>query len=1138
MGRPGCSSCCEESKKGCIISTYDVCYLGIEGLRCEREDPSASTDDEDIQKRIGDYIKSLAGKQFQYGGFDIPNVTDDGLVQYKECKSDYAEYSSYATPWLFPVTFLSPDLGIAHIDEGKDEDGNDIKEGANFSPHRNGLDVQDSQMVGTHIPRKWTVYLKSLDDDDTGVIKIENEWDFDSNWDEKYISFVYHGEKYGFDDFHREIKCKNRNNYKAEIPQKLYEKWEEKYIEAINPDEDPDMKTTIKVIKTVYFRTFYRSISGLSKKKKSVPVVIKYTLNNDGSPVDLGIEDEDFGRKGRIEANEIYLYCWDYDDNRKKWLPLHAARKAMGPHLPDYTLEDDFNAGFGQGDGDLVQTSFDFLTAGTYDEFAWCLTYPFMTHTDGFAPGGEIRVNQSGPIVDGVRQMTDKMPTNEVYEEYEELLSGQLRRGVSITNIPSHEVGARHFGESAFKCIVVQSEEFLILNPYVKNIMIEDEWFDHYDYEYPTLAEEVDGIDDAEEERDEAKLRDGIVNKHTDPKLTPVEKPEKPERDDFPEGEGGDEEFEEAMEEYEEKLEEYNKYLEDLLENYKILKRLWGDTDFSTNDTGDGSTAIFTYRDVKINLEKDIPQTIYTTYAPLGLWNHNATPISRDDLNDPNVPQCGTIDAAVGGVGDTAKDIEFPRQQQVPAFGEGVADEDSVLSAPDTIEEYEDTDKLKNPLFRNAEHAYYQPQSFFGLLVNDKYDTSSGTGTGGAKGDRLRDVIVVKLRSMRAVPQDKVDEMLEHGLVWYPIGGCDLLSITDSVIGVSGQPETLTLSNGDECDISEVESASDIFTYAMGDSTYQLQTSYLHGMFRNPFYYRVRSISLINPERDVYPDHEGGPDSAEIHVDDIAYVNQDLKRGSIVITHDGKEHLNPTRIKLTGTSSWTKLPEDERCPENEDEDENTSFVKVLAYGGQPGDPSAIDGNATMYALGGGRECRGFLSSDDDEQDFFLEALPLHGLKAKNVGESFGKICNLSENAIVLTPRVSFANASRTETSACCAAMLEKEEEEEGTFSSGGSSIDSICPEGGAREMFFDDNIVYPTAGLNIMKIYRELTLENNFTFNADGGVKTQIEQTFKGSQKPNFGYLFGTYLTLEFELEQLAPAKDNWGTESANENEQ
>jgi len=1119
MGRPGCSSCCDkESKEGCIISTYDVCYLDIEGLRCEREDPSASTDDEDIQKRIGDYIKSLAGKQFQYGGFDIPNVTDDGLVQYKECKSDYAEYSSYATPWLFPVTFLSPDLGIAHIDEGKDEDGNDIKEGANFSPHRNGLDVQDSQMVGTHIPRKWTIYLKSLDDDDTGVIKIENEWDFDSNWDEKYISFVYHGEKYGFDDFHREIKCKSRNNYKAEIPQKLYEKWEEKYIEAINPDEDPDMKTTIKVIKTVYFRTFYRSISGLSKKKKSVPVVIKYTLNNDGSPVDLGIEDEDFGTKGRIEANEIYLYCWDYDDNRKKWLPLHAARKAMSPHLPDYNLNNDQSFGFGQGDGDLVQTSFDFLTAGTYDEFAWCLTYPFMTHTDGFAPGGEIRVNQSGPIVDGVRQMTDKMPTNEVYEEYEELLSGQLRRGVSITNIPSHEVGARHFGESAFKCIVVQSEEFLILNPYVKNIMIEDEWFDHYDYEYPTLAEEVDGIDDAEEERDEAKLRDGIVNKYTDPKLTPVEKPEKPERDDFPEGEDGDEGFEEAMEEYEEKLEEYNKYLEDLLENYKILKRLWGDTDFSTNDTGDGSTAIFTYRDVKINLEKDIPQTIYTTYAPLGLWNHNATPISRAGLNDPNVPQCGTIDAAVGGVGDTAKDIEFPRQQQVPASTS--ADEDSVLSAPDTIEEYEDTNKLKNPLFRNAENAYYQPQSFFGLLVNDAYATSSGTETGGTKGDRLRDVIVVKLRSMRAVPQDKVDEMLEHGLVWYPIGGCDLLSITDSVIGVSGQPETLTLSNGDECDISEVESASDIFTYAMGDSTYQLQTSYLHGMFRNPFYYRVRSISLINPERDVYPDHEGGPDNAEIHVDDIAYVNQDLKRGSIVITHDGKEHLNPTRIRLTGTSSWTKLPEDERCPENEDEDENTSFVKVLAYGGQPGDPSAIDGNATMYALGGGRECRGFLSSDDDEQAFFLEALPLHGLKAKNVGESFGKICNLSENAIVLTPRVSFANASRTETGACCDFALEEESEEateaqenddsvldpdgnpvgDGTGGSSGFNrliINRFCEDGSVSERFFDDNIVYPTAGLNIMKIYRELTLENNFTFNADGGVKTQIEQAFK-----------------------------------------
>ena len=124
MGRPGCSSCCEESKKGCIISTYDVCYLGNadEGLRCEREDPSASTDDEDIQKQIGNYIKSLADKQFEYGGFDIPNVTEEGLVQYKECKGDFAEYSSYATPWLFPVTFLSPDLGIAHIDEGKDED--------------------------------------------------------------------------------------------------------------------------------------------------------------------------------------------------------------------------------------------------------------------------------------------------------------------------------------------------------------------------------------------------------------------------------------------------------------------------------------------------------------------------------------------------------------------------------------------------------------------------------------------------------------------------------------------------------------------------------------------------------------------------------------------------------------------------------------------------------------------------------------------------------------------------------------------------------------------------------------------------------------------------------------------------------
>ncbi len=414
---------------------------------------------------------------------------------------------------------------------------------------------------------------------------------------------------------------------------------------------------------------------------------------------------------------------------------------------------------------------------------------------------------------------------------------------------------------------------------------------------------------------------------------------------------------------------------------------------------------------------------------------------------------------------------------------------------------------------------------------------------------------------MRAVPQDKVDEMLEHGLVWYPIGGCDLLSITDSVIGVSGQPETLTLSNGDECDISEVESASDIFTYAMGDSTYQLQTSYLHGMFRNPFYYRVRSISLINPERDVYPDHEGGPDNAEIHVDDIAYVNQDLKRGSIVITHDGKEHLNPTRIRLTGTSSWTKLPEDERCPENEDEDENTSFVKVLAYGGQPGDPSAIDGNAAMYALGGGRECRGFLSSDDDEQAFFLEALPLHGLKAKNVGESFGKICNLSENAIVLTPRVSFANANRTETGACCDFALEVESEEateaqendnsvldpdgnpvgDGTGGSSGFNgliINRFCEDGSVSERFFDDNIVYPTAGLNIMKIYRELTLENNFTFNAEGGEKTQIEQACKGSQKPNFGYLYGTYLTREFELEQLAPAKDNWGTESANENEQ
>ena len=1102
MGRPGCSSCCEQGKEGCTINTYSVCYLGGEDLRCEREDPDAPAGN--VQDQIGDYIESLVDKQFQYGGFDIPNVTSKGLVEYNECKSDYAEYSSYGTPWLFPVTFLSPELGIAHIDKGEDEDGEDIEEGANFSPYRNGLS-DFTQMVGTHVPQKWTIYLKSLDENQPDVIKIENEWDGQSDWDNEYLVFVYQGEKYGFGDFQSEIKCSNGNALTAEIPKELRDKWQEKYKEAINPNEDPDMETNITVSKTVFFRTFYRRITGLSKKKKFVPVVIKFTLNNDGSPVDLGIPDEDLGRIGRIENNEIYLYCWDYDDDRKKWLPLNSARRAMAPYLPGLEAGDAFQTYNG-----IAQTSFDFLAAGTYDEFAWCLTYPFMTHTDGFGRGEPIEVNQSGPRIDGVKQMTNTMPLNDVYEDYEQLLSGQVRRGVSITDIRARNVGTAHFSEDSFKCIAVESEDFVILNPYVKNMMIKDEWFEHYDYEYPTLAEE-------DEQRDDAKLRDGIVNKYTDPKLTPVEKPEKPERDDFPEGDDGDEEFEEAMEQYEDKLEEYNKYLEDLLNNYKILKRRWGDIDFGSDTGSDESDTsdIFTYRDVKINLEKDIPQTIYTSYAPLGLWNDNATPVSTAGLNDPNKPQSGTIDAAVGGGGDPTKNIKFPRQEKIPNLPE----DDSILKASKTIEEYQ---RLSEPLFRHGADAFYLPQKFFGLLVNGEYNESSGTQTGGESSDRLRDIIVVKSRSMRAVPEDKIDEMLEHGLVWFPIGGCDLLSITDSVIGVSGQPESLTLSNGDECTVSDVESATDVFTYAMGDSTYQLQTSYLHGMFRNPFYYKVKSISLINPERDVYPDHEGFHNNDEVHIDDISHVEEDLKRGSIVITHDGKEHLNPTRIKLTTTSSWTKLPEDERCPEEDDDGDEAeqTFAKVLAYSDEI--------NSVKYAIAGGRECAGFLASNG--QDFFLESLPLHNLKAEDGGNtSFGKICSLSDNTIVVTPRVSFGHADSTSTSNCCEYTLKPLSEEEPS-GGGGIGILGRCEDGSVPEEFFGDNVVYPTSAVNIMKIYREIKLKNNFTFDADGKVETQIETTFKGSQKPNFGYLFGTYLTLEFELEQLSPAKDGWGT--------
>ena len=82
----------------------------------------------------------------------------------------------------------------------------------------------------------------------------------------------------------------------------------------------------------------------------------------------------------------------------------------------------------------------------------------------------------------------------------------------------------------------------------------------------------------------------------------------------------------------------------------------------------------------------------------------------------------------------------------------------------------------------------------------------------------------------------------------------------------------------------------------------------------------------------------------------------------------------------------------------------------------------------------------------------------------------------------------------------------------------------------AFEKFYADNIVYQTGAVSIMNVLREIDLGHNMTFDGEGQPEFTSNVKFKGSQKPDFGYLFGTYLTLEFELEQLSPALD-WGVE-------
>ncbi len=1163
MGRPGCSSCCDESEVGCVIDTYDVCYerrvatrvrdpgepaarweIESAGYLCENVDPekdaeaAQAADDDNNQEELprklpnyGKYIESLIEKQFDHGGFRFNHRSK---VKYSECKKDFAEYQSQGGPWLHPEITFAP--------QGLNPPWSIFEE--EYFPYYTIDTSNRPARTGKHMPLRWKVRL-ILEDDNNGEergIIVSNAY----NPQPQVMEFRFHGEQFGFKDLQGERTCLSRtDSRKNEIPEPLLKLWKDAYLDAINPDDEDDVKTRIQVIKRVTFRSATRTITQLepvgrilSTSKRMIPCRIQYELKleriDGGDVEEMDIEDvllynpqpqedESFGYQGEMRGNKIELFCWRFTggkDSDSSWQINGPARNAM--------------ADFGVAGGSAMSNL-------GYDAFDWCLTYPFMKHTDGtsWGPTYSDYPKQSGPRTTSNRlQMSQTMPNNSAPEDYVKVLSGQNRRGISITNVPrKDDVLARHFDEHAFKCVEIISEDFRVFNPYVTTMaQIPSTDFEHYGYRYPRHSTRT--YNDGETTESSGRLRDGIIpNKKVLQKPDRVLRPEpdpgdKPEREDFMQGpEGstidrrGDEDFAEALEDWTEKREKYEQYVKDLVNNYNIIKQPWL------------GGKPFTYTDIKINLEKDIPQRMITSYAPLGLWNDNATSPneeednSRPELNDPEKAQSGTIDTPIGGAGDTTVDVLFPRQQRlVDRIGR-------VMTKQRTITEKNRV--VEPPLWRNGDEAFYLPQSLLSLLVNG---TSMKTGLSFPNGfsnpdmnehhgdDRLRDIIVVKSRSMRKVPTEKIEDMMEHGLVWYPIGGCETAQIENvEEFGPSGLPQKLNLRGENEpVDVSEVESASDVFSYAMGDSTYQLQTTYLHGMFRNPFYYRVRSISLINPEKDLY--YNGGGRRQHVHLDDIAYVEEDMQRGSVVITHDGKEHLNPTRIKLTSSLSWNKIPEETRCPEDPPEPEDLEYAKVLAR--QDGDT----------ILAGGRECFDDFAVTDAEDyqevphSFVLEPFPLHGLFNKESNDGFGKLCVLSDNSAIVTPRISFKHVNKSVTHACCDFMFATDEQREQKDSSGEPIIppcpasDTNSPGQFALEKFYADNIVYQTGAVSIMNVLRQLNLGHNMTFDGEGKPEFSSGVNFKGSQKPNFGYLFGTYLTLEFELEQLSPALD-WGVE-------
>ena len=1152
MGRPGCSSCCEESEKGCIIDTYDVCYehrvgrrvegrIEIEsaGYLCESVDPDkdaeaaqAAADDDDNQEELprklpnyGKYIESLIEKQFDHGGFRFNNRSK---VKYSECKKDFAEYQSQGGPWLHPEITFAP--------QGLNPPWNIFEE--EYFPYYTIDTSNRPARTGKHMPLRWKVRLTLEDDngEERGII-VSHAY----NPQPQVMEFRFHGEQFGFKDLQGERTCLSRtDSRKNEIPAPLLKLWEDAYLDAINPEDEDDVKTRIQVIKQVTFRSATRTITQLepvgrilSSSKRMIPCRISYELKleriDGGDVEEMEIDDvllynpqpqerESFGYQGEMRNNKIELFCWRFvggKDSDSSWQINEPAKNAM----------EEFGVVAGSAMSNLG-----------YDAFNWCLTHPFMKHSDGtsWGPTYSDYPRQSGPKTTSNRpQMSQSMPSNPAPEDYIQVLSGQRRRGISITNIPRRDsVIARHLDEHAFKCIEIISEDFRVFNPYVTTMaQIPSRDFENYGYRYPRHSTLT--YNDGEKSDSSGRLRDGIIpNRKVLQKPDRVLRPEpdpgdKPERKDFMQGpEGsvidrrGDDDFAEALEDWTEKREKYEQYVKDLVNNYNIIKQPW---------LGDRP---FTYTDVKINLEKDIPQRMVTSYAPLGLWNDNATSPDRDDLNKPEEPQSGTIDTPICGAGDTATNITFPRQR----FLFDKNEPPNQMTKQRTIREKNKDELL--PLWRNGEEAFYLPQSLLSLLVNG-HDLKTGLPSPNnfsnpsmnepTDDDRLRDIIVVKSRSMRKVPTDKIEDMMEHGLVWYPIGGCETKEIQSvAEFGPSGLPQKLNIRGENEpIDVSEVESASDVFSYPMGDSTYQLQTTYLHGMFRNPFYYRVRSISLINPEKDLYYNRSR---RQHVHLEDIAYVKEDLQRGSIVITHDGKEHLNPTRIKLTSSLSWNKIPEETRCPEDPPEPEDLEYAKVLAR---------QDGNTI---LAGRRECYDEFAKSDGldyneiPHSFVLDPFPLHGLFDKESNDGFGKLCLLSDNTAVFNPRISFKHVKKSATSACCDYKFATKEQREATDVLGNPIIppcivpDVNSPGEDAFEKFYADNIVYQTGAVSIMNVLREIDLGHNMTFDGEGQPEFTSNVKFKGSQKPDFGYLFGTYLTLEFELEQLSPALD-WGGE-------